>query len=516
MSGIQGVQAQPLNVPSPFLGAAPPTQIQVPDPSGRFNPLQAQGQALQNQGQANANQLSQMDVQKAVAQRAIGQHLQQTLNPDGTPNWGAALTAAANDSHSAYGMQDLVHAAIANGNIQAGTAQTILENATKKYQNMLDITLPALNKGNNVNLGDAASLVAKGAAAGLYDPATGIDHINAIRQAAPDQMGPNGQYAPNPKLAQLLQGFANQAAGSQNALNNVLGSPTFRDVGGEQIPVTTPQQGPARVTGAPLVNTPSPDALNAPQTSVDAQGRPFTQAAGNARQFLNGDGQVVNPAAPGTAATALDPQSQDVIQNYAPQLRAAADKAGPALTTLTNLQKVMAVNPQQFGASATAREGLAKLFQTVPGMPQSVVDGVAGGNLSSYQEARKLMFMANANLAPSGTDQESEAARQALLNPDADPRATAAVLAQIKRQAEMPVLQAQAYQKFYDKQGSSSPYIDPRTKKPATIGQFPSLWRESIARSGRTGMASTPAAGAPPQAPQQPGPDGSVPQGITP
>lgn len=247
------------------------------------------------------------------------------------------------------------------------------------------------------------------------------------------------------------------------------------------------------------------------------------------------------PAQGGAPGAGAQPGGAPVLQSASEAAQAAADvkaRNEPGLAYSTDAAKALQAKGEHVGAQLSEAQGLlqriqesrdaltkfkagggmdsrvemAKMAQAIPGMPQSVVDGIAGGSLSAAQEFQKyaaqeaLQTMQQSLASDTGKGAQGNRISMQLFiknnpNIDTDPRAIEKIFN----------FQTKLHNELLNKSDMLTKYIsDPNTVKDP--GAFDNMYAHSQVNSGNVQpkMTQGQAKGTMPAAQQAPATGGTL------
>lgn len=420
------------------------------------NPLQTAMQAVQMRYMnANANQLQQsMDANQAVSQA-----IQRNTNSDGTVNLAGVQSDIAKDPRAAYNLQ----ATTGTNLSQQGAQTTNNSNALDLQKQRLGLITQQmgtlLNKPDLTRDDMVTAAVTMGKNFGL--PQATVDQFEAGIPADPSQL--------KPFLASKLAAL--QGAGEQ--LNSMTPGGGSVDTG-PNVAITNTRLATGMPIGAPVTvynKGLTPESATTPtQTGITSQGAPIV---GTRQQFVNQANST------GGVQTGLSPYNQASQQNaaqYEQGLNGRVTAAQNSSHYLSEAQNLL--NDVRTGGGGVARADLARRAQAIPGMPQSVVDAIAGGNLGDTQVLQKVLLQnaiqqMQANFTGTGAVANVEQFLKNNPNLENDPRAIPKLMSFIGGMNTNLGREQQAYRDYVNK-----------GQNPA---DFPAAWNNSPTMRAFTG-----------------------------
>lgn len=363
------------------------------------DPLAQIGKVLQIQG---AQQALQNQAMEFKARQALGPILQQSIDPTtGELDINKFLVHGASNPDVAWKMPEITLQMIQRQNTQADTVVKQL----------------AANKVRYGAMGDAAgSLVAQAEqdAAGKVNLATGSTGTPSItnKQMASTLstlIGENGLIdakdaaeiltktadMTDAQRFQFAKNFANSARGVDKTMSDIYGAVAPHATGGG---TTFTQEnrlaGTQRRVGPGLETTPTPADMNTPVPGVDLQGRPTIRPRVEAAPMYGGSGRPIAGSGQASAPTGLSPQETKLQEDrakgaveYENALTETNTVGQENLRVLREMQDAM--KEFKAGGGMEVRQRLAQLAQGL-GMPNKLVDDIAGGNRGALAEFQKL------------------------------------------------------------------------------------------------------------------------------
>jgi hypothetical protein len=393
------------------------------------------GQALQATAQAEAQK-----NQQAMGERQLLQSsMQNGKDPDGNPLVGAngeadpvAMTRFANKYMPLTG-QDVVQHIVTTQENRLKLADTNRQLGQNYKDDLAGIVRSSMGDENTPP--DAPGIIQSKIDA--YVQQQGPNAPAALTQAASYSksllQNLNGAVPPAKAklallhLAQQFEPTAGVAAAQQPGIGSVTGP------GGGAQPVQTNPQSPfAMGPIGPEVRTGIPPQIITPPGGVPA--------------IVAGRGPIPTSFGGGGPAP-----TQTDVENFGRYQANLDNRVQVASDLIPRVQAAEhALDQIRGGGGAAARAAAAKNLQAIPGIPKSLVDAVAGGDLASAQEAEKYLFQTTF----SGLKQsmqgdparvaEFNSAEQVFPNIGTDPRATKAVLGFMTDQANRDFAEQQA------------------------------------------------------------------------
>lgn len=362
------------------------------------DPLAMIGKVLQIQGAQQAIQNQQMEFK---ARQALGPILQQSIDPtSGELDINKFLVHGASNPDVAWKMPEITLQMIQRQNTQAETVVRQL----------------AANKVRYGAMGDAAgSLVAQAEqdAAGKVNLATGGAGTPGItnKQMASTLstlIGENGLIdakdaaeiltktagMTDAQRFQFAKNFANSARGVDKTMGDIYGAIAAHDTGGGTAFVQNrPLIGGTRQVGG-LERTPTPAEMNSTVPGVNTQGQPTVRPRVQAAPMYGGSGAPIAGSGGSSAPTGLSPQETKLQEDRA---KGAVEYENALVETNTvgqeNLRVLRemqdAMKEFKTGGGMEVRQRLSQLAQGL-GMPNKLVDEIAGGNRGALAEFQKL------------------------------------------------------------------------------------------------------------------------------
>lgn len=464
------------------------------------NPLAQYAQFSQIQNAQNQNALARFSISKAQrdqeVQNALGMSLSKNQKPDGTVDWNAVKNDVATS-----GYPDAIPTI---NSMVLGQQEKEAQIAETKAK-----TGKATAETGQIQQGQKAQL-----AAALYQNPTN-ENVLKMYAAAPtgsqgeDMTGLAMQLLREPDLAarkQILTQLAMLHQQGREALQAALPKISYIGTNNAQVPVNT------NTLAGPATNVGGAQAIPMGVSPADQQRLAIERAK---YQYETGmpapGGGYVTGAAPGVApvapaagapavsvaagapanASILSPKTQQELAkgyqekrfaNTAEYEKGLNESVAQAADLNIRQQEInKALQDFQTGGGKEARSKLAQYAQAVPGMPKSVVNGIAGGDLSAAQEFQKLQVanaMEQLRLAMGGTGRitqsEFAAFQQANPNLNSDPDMVQKVMNFVTRQYQIKRDEQQTFNKwladgknpndfraFWDQESERKGYVKP-------------------------------------------------------
>lgn len=429
-----------------------PLKAQAP----QTNPLQTMLQAAQYR---YMNQHSNQLQQQMGANQAVSEAIQRNTGADGKVDLNAVQSDLSKDPRAAYDLQ-----ASTGTNMQQQGQQTLNSSNSLKLQQeqlgTLTQQLGTLMNKPDLSRDDVVSAATSmGKSFGL--PANVIAQSVAGIPNDPSQLKPYlasriaSLQAPGEQLTSMTPGGGSVDTGPNVAMTNT------------RLASGVPIGAPVTVYNKGL----TPEGATTPtQTGITRQGAPIV---GTRQQFVNQANST------GGVQTGLSPYNQASQQNaaqYEQGLNGRVTAAQNSSHYLSEAQNLL--NDVRTGGGGVARADLARRAQAIPGMPQSVVDAIAGGNLGDTQVLQKVLLQnaiqqmqANFN----GTGAVANVEQFLKNNPDLenDPRAIPKLMSFIGGMNTNLGREQQAYRDYVNK-----------GQNPA---DFPAAWNNSPTMRAFTG-----------------------------
>jgi hypothetical protein len=396
------------------------------------------GQALQQTAQAEAQKNQQAMGERQLLQSSMAKG----ADPDGNPLIGS------------NGEADPVALSKFANKYLPLTGQDVVQHIVTTQDNRLK--LADTNRKLGQNYKDDLAGIVRSSMGDQNTPADAPGVIQSKIDAYVQQQGPNAPAA-----------LTNAASYSKSLLQNLSGpvpdakaklallhlaqqfEPTAATAAAQQPSmgsVTGPSGGMQPVQNNPL----SPLSMGATGPEVK-QGVPpqiVTPPGGVQQVFQGGRGPVPTSYGPGPTPTQSD------VENFGKYSAGLDNRVQVASDLIPRAQAAeQALAQIRAGGGAPARANFAKLLQSIPGMPQSLVDKVAGGSLADAQEAEKYLFQTTfAGLKQSMQGDparvaEFNSAEQVFPTIGTDPKATASVLKFMTDQGQRDFAEQQALNK---------------------------------------------------------------------
>ncbi|MBR7940994.1 hypothetical protein KDW60_30155 [Burkholderia cenocepacia] len=433
-----------------------PLQIKTPE----FNPLQqALGVAQYRYMNANSNQLQ----QKIAASQAIGQAIQRNTRLDGSVDLQGVQREVASDPNAAYGLQEATGANLAQQGQQLGNQGAQISNQgaglqlQAAQQSHLTQQIGTLLNKSDLNRDDVVDMATTSAKAyGLPDNI--VQQSIANIPSDPTQLR-SFLYS---KLA-ALGSPTSQAEAMTPGGGTIDTGPKFGIV--NMRPAAGPIGAPVAIYDKGL----SPEASTAPtQIGTAGDGAPIY---GTRSQFIdlanNGGVKGSSQYQSNASANAAD---------YEKGLTQRALAANNSTHYMNEAQDLM--QGVSTGGGASTWKALAERAQAI-GVPQSIVDQIAGGNLGDKQALSKVLMQGaiqqmQSSFSGTGAAANVDAFLKNNPNIDVDPRGMQKMIGFINGMNSVTGKEQQAYRQFVN--GGGNP-ID-----------FPAKWNTSTTMRAFTGQ----------------------------
>jgi hypothetical protein len=471
------------------------------------NPLDMIGKVLQIQ---QAQTGLQMQQQELKFRQAIGPILQQSIDPQtGELDTSKVLIHGSANPDTAWGMPNLVHQMLENGQIKADTALKDMAVAKQQWEMTTGIAQGLVTKAQEA----AAKRGKIDPTSGKWIPATPIlSHLD-VANGLSDLVAAGGMDAKD-AAAFLTRNASSSPEQNFQMIDRIQKSgqnidqgiarltPILHDysMGGKNYQRTfTPGTGQLEDAGQ-LTQQPTVEQLNAPQQGVNAKQQPTVRSAAEVRPFYDASGNVVTtPHGPAANVTGLSPMEQKLAEeraktanDYESGLNDANTTGQENLRVLREMQDAM--KEFKTGGGMEVRQRLAQLAQGV-GMPQKLVDDLAGGNRGAIAEFQKLAvryatqeMKTNMGQAQKFTNLDFSTFLKNNPTIDTDPRGLEKMFGFL----EKGVWRMQQQQEYYNrwKQGER-----PKDFANAGMDAFPAFWTRVLSKA--TPPATPATAGAP-------------------
>lgn len=290
--------------------------------------------------------------------------------------------------------------------------------------------------------------------------------------------------------------FAISSLGASDALTKTYGAINAQNAGGSTaFRQTAPMTGISRNVGENLDHTPTTAELNASQPGVNARGEPTAGTAAQARPFFSGSGKQIPGTGEESNVTGLSPQESQLqteraktSNEYESALNESNTTGQENLRVLREMQDAM--KEFKTGGGMEVRQRLAQLAQGV-GMPQRLVDDIAGGNRGAVAEFQKLAVRyatqeMKTNMGTAQRFTNLDFATFLKNNPtiDTDPRG----LEKMYGFLEKGIWRMGQQQEYYNrwKQGER-----PAAYKNAGMDAFPAFWTKVLSKASAPAAATT-------------------------
>jgi hypothetical protein len=456
-----------------------------------MDPLSQLGKIFQIQGAQT--QLA-MQQQEFKARQALGPILQQSIDPQsGELDINKFLINGAANPDAAWKMPEITLQMIQRQNVQADTVIKQLEANKVRYGAMGDaagslVSAAEENASKKVNLqtgGPGIPGISNKELAGALSNMVGENGLIDAKDAAEIITKTAGMT--DQQRFDYAKRFATSALGVKDTMDKTYGAIQAHGYGGgtaftrpNSLAGTNPQVGT-------LTNTPTPAEMNSPTTVVDKRGVPSIQPRVAVAPMVTGSGAQVPGSGQNPQPTGLAPQEQALqteraktANDYESGLNDANTTGQENLRVLREMQDAM----KQFktGGGMEVRQRLAQLAQGV-GMPQKLVDDLAGGNRGAVAEFQKLAvryatqeMKTNMGQAQKFTNLDFSTFLKNNPTIDTDPRGLEKMFGFL----EKGVWRMQQQQEYYNrwKQGER-----PKDFSGAGMDAFPAFWTRVLAKA---------------------------------
>ncbi len=468
------------------------------------NPLAMLGQVLQIQG-AQQNLYAQQ--QEIKARQAIGPILQQSIDPKtGELDINKFLINGAANPDAAWKMPELTLQMIQRQNVQADTVVKQLE-ANKTRYGALGSAGAALiadaeeeaQKKVNIKTGQSGTpQLSLSKIAGAFGSMVGDNGLLDSKDVA-EQLAQLSKLPDDAARFQRVKMLTNSARDIEKVSADTYGTIAAHGYGGGTALVQNrPMIGPPQQVGN-ITQTPSPAEMNAPTAGVVPPGQPNAGAPTiNPRvavaPMVTGSGAQVPGSGQGSNVTGLSPQESALqteraktANEYESGLNDANTTGQENLRVLREMQDAM----KQFktGGGMEVRQRLAQLAQGV-GMPQKLVDDIAGGNRGAVAEFQKLAvryatqeMKTNMGQAQKFTNLDFSTFLKNNPTIDTDPRGLEKMFGFL----EKGVWRMQQQQEYYNrwKQGER-----PKDFQGSGMDAFPAFWTKVLSKANAPAAAA--------------------------
>lgn len=378
---------------------------------GGASPMDTLGKMMQIRSAANANMQFQQEYKARVA---MGQVMQQSVGPDGQPDYMKAATLAAQNPDAGWLAPDLMSKAVT---MQGVSLDNVLKKFTLvKTQRELEGQAASglLQKGDAVTHDDAvgaiSDLYGKYLANGINDPKVLDGLIQTLGTI------PTGGSA----IAEWARQHSQYAATAADGLNRVQDELQTYEQGGQTWVGHYNKQTQKLTPIGTLSKTPTPAEVNAPTELAGPNGEktlvprsvaaPMTGTGQNTGVFSGAPGQVAPPnvgpvmggpqvpsavpqapGPPGTRGpiTDIGPFRQAQLKNVADYQNGLNDQVSTINQNIQAIQKLQDLT----GKVHTGMFGEERLegarFLKAMGLPATVTDKLANGSLEGSQELMK-------------------------------------------------------------------------------------------------------------------------------
>ena len=457
-----------------------------------MDPLSQLGKIFQVQ---QAQTAVAMQQQEFKARQALGPILQQSIDPQsGELDINKFLINGAANPDAAWKMPEITLQMIQRQNVQADTVIKQLEANKIRYGAMGDaaaslVSAAEENASKKVNLRTGGpgtpGISNKELASSLSNMMVGENGLIDAKDVAEILTKTAGMT--DQQRFDYAKRFATSALGVKDTMDKTYGAIQAHGYGGgtafvrpNSLAGTVPQVGN-------LTQTPTPAEMNAPTTVVNPKGVPSIQPRVAVAPMVTGSGERVPGSGQGAQPTGLSPQDQALqteraktANDYESGLNDANTTGQENLRVLREMQDAM----KQFktGGGLEVRQRLAQLAQGV-GMPQKLVDDIAGGNRGAISEFQKLAvryatqeMKTNMGQAQKFTNLDFSTFQKNNPTIDTDPRGLEKMFSFL----EKGVWRMQQQQEYYNrwKQGER-----PKDFAGAGMDAFPAFWTKVLAKA---------------------------------
>ncbi|CAJ0710716.1 hypothetical protein ACPCHQ_17090 [Ralstonia thomasii] len=334
------------------------------------NPLQTAMQAAQfKYMNLNSNQLQ----QSMNANQAVSQAIQRNTGADGSVNLSGVQSDLAQDPRAAYNLQAATGTNLQQQGSQIQNDTTSLD-LKKQRLGMITQQMGTLLNKPDLNRDD------------LINAATSMGKNFGLPQNVIDQFEsgiPTDQSQLKPFLASKIATI--QDAGAQ--LESMTPGGGSVDTG-PNVAITNTRLASGAPIGSPVAvynKGLTPEGASTPtQVGINQQGAPLYGTRGQFVDQANKTGGVQTGLSPYNQA------SQQTAAQYEQGLNTRVTAAQNSSHYLSEAQDLL--DSVRTGGGGVARADLARRAQAIPGMPQSVVDAIAGGNLGNTQVLQKVLL----------------------------------------------------------------------------------------------------------------------------
>ncbi|MDW9228628.1 hypothetical protein C7S15_3225 [Burkholderia cepacia] len=433
-----------------------PLQVKTPE----YNPLQQALQVAQfRYMNANSNQLQ----QAVAANQAIGRAIQRNTRPDGSVDLQGAQRDFAADPAAAYNLQAATGANLTQqgqqignqgGQISNQSAGLQLQAAQQSHLTQQIATLlnkPDLSRDDVVNMA-----VTSAKAYGVPD--------NIVQQSIANVPSDPAQLKPY-----LYSKLAALGSPGEQAAAMTPGGGTIDTGPNVGIINMRPAAGPIGAPVATYSKGLTPESATAPtQIGTTPSGAPIY---GTRDQFI---GQTANGGVVG--ASPYQTQTSANAADYEKGLTQRATAANNSTHYMNEAQDLM--QGVTTGGGASTWKALAEKAQAI-GVPQSIVDQMAGGNLGDKQALSKVLMQGaiqqmQSSFAGTGAAANVDAFLKNNPNIDVDPRGMQKMISFINGMNNVTGKEQQAYRQFVN--GGGNP------------ADFPAKWNTTTTMRAFTGQ----------------------------
>lgn len=369
------------------------------------DPLAQIGKVLQIQG---LQQGLQMQQQEFKARQALGPILQQSIDPQtGELDINKFLVHGASNPDVAWKMPEITLQMIQRQNTQADTVNKQLQANGIRYGAMGSAASALVSDAE----AEAATKINLNQQPGGFGSYTGTPAISSKQLASTlaNMVGENGlidskdaaklltdtAHLSGAERFKAIKNFATSAMSVKDVMDKTYGAIQAHTTGGGTSFVQpNALAGSTRQTGQPLVNTPTPAEMNASTPGVDAQGRPTIRPRVQAAPMYGGSGAPIAGSGGASAPTGLSPQETKLQEDRAKGAVEYENALGETNTVGQENLRVLremqdAMKEFKTGGGMEVRQRLSQLAQGL-GMPNKLVDEIAGGNRGALAEFQKL------------------------------------------------------------------------------------------------------------------------------
>lgn len=347
------------------------------------NPLDQIAKFQGIRAQANQNLQFQTELR---ARMAMGKIMQQSVGPDGQPNYTKAATLAAQDPSAAFLAPDLMSKAVQMQGVSLDNVLKQYEVAQKKLELTGNAAASVLPKGDSASRADFVDAISRLSTslneAGVADKET-YDHLISAMSNAPQ----GGQ-----QLHEYLRAIAQQANGAKDSMDRLKMELKTVDTGNGTVMMwTNPQTGETKQIGM-LAKSPSPSEANALISVQQPDGTTVLKPRAEVAPMLPAGSTPGPQGSTGYTppVASLGPYHSDQLKNIADYQKDLNGQVSAINYNIQNIQQLRGLADKvQTGWGAEERAEMGRMLKAF-GAPEKLYNSVANGSLESSQRLMKF------------------------------------------------------------------------------------------------------------------------------